>query len=336
MKTILILDAFVTDKQDEKILSDFISSIKNNEDDILLMSNTTISQEIQKEVDYFFYDKRNQLFVEEYTKYDYVNYWTTYNWFKVSNWFPHTQNHGLSVLINLFRAVKYAKELGYTHFYKMEYDALLTENTKVKIQNLNNLCVSNNKKGVFFVENHSNHSSMYVHYFFSEIDYFLNNFWNITCEKDYINFLDTKFENRNFLIMERFMYENVKNLNQDEILLKSEFLSEFDNTFWNTKQTKVYDDKKYKDCITKFYLIKGNPNEVVIFSKNIKSDPDYRRIVVKFNDGSEVEIVQEFTCYGVWSYRVLPNNIEKILVYDKNELLYEDYFKNVQNEIEFY
>jgi hypothetical protein len=119
MKSILILDAFITDKQDEELLNGFIDSVKSINDDIMLMSNTTISKETQEKIEYLFYDKRNQLFKEKYSKYDYVNYWTSYEGFKVSNWFPHTQNHGLSVLINLFRAVKITKELGYTHFYNM-------------------------------------------------------------------------------------------------------------------------------------------------------------------------------------------------------------------------
>ena len=62
MKSILILDAFVTDKQDEQILINFIDSIKTIGDDLLLMSNTTTSKEVQEKVDYFFYEKRNQLF----------------------------------------------------------------------------------------------------------------------------------------------------------------------------------------------------------------------------------------------------------------------------------
>jgi hypothetical protein len=336
MKSILILDAFITDEADENLLSNFIDSIKSVGDDILLMSNTTTSKEVQDKVDYFFYDKRNQLFKEEYSKYDYVNYWTKYDWFKVSNCFPHTQNHGLSVLINLFRSVKIAKELGYTHFYKMEYDAKLTENTKIRIKELNGECILNNKKGIFFVDNHGDHSSMSVHYFFCEIDYFLNNFWNVTCEQDYINFLESEFGNRNFLIMERFMAENVKKLNPDEIYIKGDFFTEFDSTLWNTKQTRVYDDKKYKECVTKFYIKRNHPDEVVIYSRNVKSEPDFRRIIVKFNDGEEREIIQEFGEYGTWSYTVLPNNIEKMLVYDRNELLYEEYFKDIINTIEFF
>lgn len=336
MKSILILDAFITDEADENLLTNFIDSSKSIGDDILLMSNSKISKTIQDKVDYFFYDKRNQLFVGEYSKYDYVNYWTKYDWFKVSNCFPHTQNHGLSVLINLFRSVKIAKELGYTHFYKMEYDAKLTENTKIRIKELNNECVLNNKKGLFFVEDHKDHLSMSVHYFFCEVNYFLDNFWNVTCEQDYMNFLESEFGNQNFLIMERFMYENVKKLNPDEIYVKKGFLTEFDSTIWNTKQSRVYNHKKYKDCVTKFYLKKDHPDEIVIYSKNVKSEPDFRRIVVKFNDGTERELLQEFNGYGTWSYMVLPNKVERMLVYDKNELLYEEYFNNIMNVIEFF
>ena len=338
MKSIIILDAFVTDKQEEGTLLNFIDSIKTTGDDLLLMSNTTTSKEVQDKVDYFFYDKQNQLFVEEYSKYDYVNYWTMYDWFKVSNFFPHTQNHGLSVLISLFRSVKIAKELGYTHFYKMEYDARLTEKTKIRIKELNNECVLKHKKGVFFVEKEhiTGNLSMSVHYFFCEIDYFLNNFWSVTCEQDYINFLESEFGNRDFLIMERFMYENVKKLNPEEVYIKEGFFNEFNDTLWNTKQTKVYDDKKYKECVTKFYLKRNHPNEVVIYSRNVKSEPDFRRIIVKFNDGEEREIIQEFGEYGAWSYTVLPNNIEKMLVYDRNELLYEEHFKDITNVIDFY
>jgi len=336
MRPIIILDAFVTDKQEEGTLISFIDSVKTIGDDLLLMSNTTTSKEVQDKVDYFFYDKKNQLFKEKYSKYDYVNYWTQYDWFKVSNCFPHTQNHGLSVLISLFRSVRIAKELGYTHFYKMEYDARLTEKTKIKIKGLNDECVLNNKKGVFFVDNHNDHSSMSVHYFFCEIDYFLDNFWNITCEQDYINFLESEFGNRDFLIMERFMYENVKKLNHDEVYVNEGFFTEFDSTLWNTKQTKVYDDKKYKECVTKFYLKQDHPDEIVIYSKNVKSEPDFRRIVVKFNDGTEKEIIQEFGSYGAWSYIALPNNVEKMLVYDRDELLFEEYFKDIINVIDFH
>ena len=334
MRPILILDAFISDKSDEKILSNFIDSSKTISDDILLMSNTKISEKIQDKVNYFFYDKRNQLFTEEYNNYEIVNYYTHYDNFKVSNIFPHTQPHGLSVLISLFRSVKIAKELGYTHFIKMEYDAILGEETKIKLGKIFDECLMMGKKGIFYV---NEHSSMSVHYFLCEIDYFLNNFWNITCEQDYIDYLKIYYNNRDFQIMEKFMAENVKRLNPNDVFIFNNFYEEFADTLWNSKASRVYYDKKYNECITKFYLNIKNPNEVVVYSKNVKSTPDFRKIIVKFNDGTEREIIHEFGGYGVWIYNLLPNNVEKMMIYDKDGLfLYEDYFDNIKNEIEFY
>jgi len=333
MKTILIIDAFINDEADETILSNFINSSRNIGGDILLMSNTNISKTIQDKVDYFFYDKRNQLFKEKYDNYRDINYYTLYDSFKVSNLFSHTQPHGLSVLISLFRSVKIAKDLGYTHFYKMEYDAMLGENTTNKIKDLNKYCIETGKKGIFYQDNPT---FMNVHYFLCEIDYFLNNFWNISCEEDYINFLQTNSNNRDFLLMEEFMSENLKKLDPNEIIVRHNFNEEFSDTLWNSKHTRVYFDQKYKGCYTKFYLNQNNPDEIFIYGYNTKSQPTTRKIIVAFNDETTIELIQEFDGHGVWNFHSCPNNIKKMEVYDENGFLFEEYCENVKNTIEFF
>lgn len=336
MRSILILDAFITDDYDEKILNNFLDSSKSFGDDVLLMTNTKISKETQDKVDFLFYDKKNQLFKEKYNNYEYVNYYKNYTNFNIYNWFQHTQPHGLSVLISLFRSVKIAKNLGYTHFYKMEYDALLGEETKNKIKVLNDSCLNDNKKGVFFITKNENYTGMDVHYFFCEIDYFLNNFWNISCEQDYINFLQIEKNNKDFLIMERFMFENMQKLDSNSIEIKDNFLSYFSDTHWNSKSTRVYFDKKYKECYIKFYINEDNPNQISMFSDNLKSTPTFRKIVIKFSDGTETEIVQYFAVYGIWHLHSFENKIDKIMVYDDKGFLYEEYFEgSTLNRIKF-
>ena len=336
MRSILILDAFITDDEDEKLLNNFLDSSKSFGDDVLLMTNTKISKETQDKVDFLFYDKKNQLFKEKYDNYEYVNYYTNYTNFNIYNWFQHTQPHGLSVLISLFRSVKIAKNLGYTHFYKMEYDALLGEATKNKIKVLNDSCLNDNKKGVFFIRKNENYTGMDVHYFFCEIDYFLNNFWNISCEQDYVNFLQIEKNNKDFLIMERFMFENMEKLDSNSIEIKDNFVSYFSDTHWNSKATRVYLDKKYKECYTKFYINEDNPNQISIFSNNLKSTPTFRKIVIKFSDGTETEIVQYFAVYGIWHLHSFENKIDKIMVYDDEGFLYEEYFEgSTLNRIKF-
>lgn len=333
MKPILILDAFIGNEDDEKILHRFIDSSKTIGDDILLMSNTKISQTIQDKVNYFFYDKRNQLFTEEYDNYGYVSYYTRYNTFQVSNVSLRTQPHGLSVLISLFRSVKIAKDLGYTHFYKMEYDAVLGDETKNKIKSINESCLNGDKKGVFFVVENDDRGGVEAHYFLCEIEYFLNNFWNITCEKDYVDFLQTKKNNKDFLFMERFMYENLIELDPNIIGIRNDFHIYFSDTVWDTKQARVYYDKKYKECYTKFYINEDNPNEVIIYSKNLKNSSAFRKLIIKFNDGTETEIVHRFMGYTDWNLHSFENNIEKMMVYDEDGFLYEEYFENTLNKI---
>jgi hypothetical protein len=336
MKSILILDAFITDEADENLLTNFIDSSRSIGDDILLMSNSKISKTTQDKVDYFFYDKRNQLFREEYDNYKLLSYYTVNSSFKVSNIFPHPQPHGLSVLINIFNSVKIAKNLGYTHFYKMEYDAILGDNTKNKIKEMNESCILNNKKGVFF-RGKNGENSLEAHYFFCEIDFFLDNFWSISNEQDYIKYLDYETGNRDFVTMEEFMFKNLMKSNTDYVNIYENLSDLFSDTHLNSKHTKVYYDEKFNECFTKFYLIKNNPDKVVIYSVNKKIKEDSRKIIVIFTNGNQVEINQEFYCYNSWSYNVVDNNIEKMMIYDKDGLfLHEEYFKNIMNEIEFY
>jgi hypothetical protein len=218
----------------------------------------------------------------------------------------------------------------------MEYDALLGEETKNKIKVLNDSCLNDNKKGVFFIKKNENYTGMDVHYFFCEIDYFLNNFWNISCEQDYVNFLQIEKNNKDFLMMERFMFENIEKLDSNSIEIKDDFLSYFSDTFWNSKATRVYLDKKYKECYTKFYINEDNPNQIIIFSNNLQSTPTFRKIVVNFSDGTETEIVQYFAVYGIWHLHSFENKIDKIMVYDDEGFLYEEYFEgSTLNRIKF-
>lgn len=333
MKPILILDAFITDEAEENLLVSFIDNVKSLGDDVLLMSNTTISKKTQEKVNYFFYDKRNQLFTEEYDNHRVINYYTHHGEFKVTNVFPHPQPHGLSVLISLFRSVRIAKDLGYTHFYKMEYDAILGNQSKEKIKQLNESCITDGKKGVFFTDN----DCVEAHYFFAEIDFFLENFWNINSEQDYISYLNYEKGNRDFVTMEEYMYQNLIKSNVSDLHVYQELSKTLSDTFLNTKHTKAHYDEKFKDCFSRFYLIKDNSDKIVIYSVNKKTNPDTRKIVVFFNDGNQVELIHQFWSHGSWVYSMVDNNVEKMMVYDQdNSFLYEEYFKDVKNIIEFY
>ena len=338
MRPILILDAFIRDKTEEEILQGFIDKMLTINQEIFLISNTPISKEIQSKTNFFFYDSKNRLFELEYNNINRVYNWVDCGHFKVYDTIENTQKHGLSVLINLNNSIKILKELGYTHFFKMEYDAVLGESTIEKIKEI----IGTPKKAIFFKELCDDKMNLNVHFFFSEINYFLSNFWMIDSETTYRNFLIDKMKNLDFLTMERFMWENLNSIDKDNVEVRDDFHEIFKDSRWNLKQTKTGHDKKYQECLTKIYVgkkIEGNLTfdiqQSVVLTRNMKQSAEKRKIVAVFNNEETQEFIHEVDGIGSWVYNVVPNGIKKIIVYRDDQFLYEDYLSDKNDKIEF-
>lgn len=338
MNTIIILDSFIRNKSEEDILINFLDKISLLDKDIFLISNTIIEKKILDKVNYFFYDKKNRLFEGEYTNTNKIYYWTDCGEFIVYDTVDNVQKHGLSVLINLFNSLKILKEFGYTHFIKMEYDAYLGLETVEKVKQL----INNQKKGIFFEEFSENKMNMNVHFFYSEINFFLENFWNIDSEESYKNHLLRFQNNLDFLTMERFLWENLNILNKNDIEIRGDFHSLFSDTIWNLKQTLISHDSKYDNCLTKLYLGKKiqedkilDLDEMVILTRNLKEKNEFRRVVVLTDDGNTFEFFHEVSGIGSWTYNFVPKKAKKIMVYNNDNLLYEDFLSDENTKIEF-
>lgn len=338
MKPILILDAFIREKQEEEILEQVLDKMQLINQEVFLISNLPISEKIQKKINFFLYDKRDRLFEYEYTNVNKVYNWTDYGQFKVYDTIDNTQKHGLSVLINLNNCVRVLKELGYTHFFKMEYDVILGDNTIKKIKEI----IETKKKGIFFQEWSENNMNLNVHFFFSEISFFIENFWLIDSEITYKNFLLEKMNSMNFLTMERFMWENLNQINKNDLEIRDDFHSIFQDSNWNLKQTKTGYDKKYQNCLSKIYVCKliingeiTETKELVIFTKNLKHTPENRKIIAYFENGRTEEFFHLVDGIGSWTYNLVDDSLEKIIVFRDNVPLYEEYLTDLNNKIEF-
>ena len=99
------------------------------------------------------------------------------------------QKHGLSVMINLFNALDIAKSLGYTHFQRFETDDLYGEESMKWVSRIPETVLSENKKGLFYLNDYNIPADASFHYFFCEIDYFLEIMPKISCEEDYEKYL---------------------------------------------------------------------------------------------------------------------------------------------------
>lgn len=336
IRTITIIDSFIHTESVEDKLIKSIEKFNNIGSDILLISNTPVNNKIFNKVKYFIYDSRNQLFEKEYINLnDVLDLWcilddkgTIAHNIIVEN----IQKHGLSVLINLFNALKFAKNLGYTHFQRVEVDDIYEEKSLKWIKNVPNECTSNGKKGMFY----TSELDISFHYFFCEIDYFISKVKNVSCEQDYIDYLDTFYGNKIFRNVETFIYDNlIKNL--DDLLIvrnKQDMINNFPDTTWNTESSLSYFDKKYKGCLTQIYYV-GNKSDLnyKLLTYSYIDGQIKRRIIVDLSNNEKLEF--NHLIYGkfCWCISDLPKNIKSISVYENDILLYTETLSNSRSYI---
>ena len=328
MKTISIIDCFVHDKKVEYNLIKSIKRLKENGHDIFLISNTPIEKDIIELVDYHLYDKRNQLFKKEYPGVTDVDFWYDQGNFVVHNMKSGLQKHGLSVMINLFNALDIAKGLGYTHFQRFETDDLYGDESMKWVSKIPERVLLENKKGLFYLNDYNIPSDASFHYFFCEIDYFLEIMPKISCEEDYERYLLDIQGSRDFRIVEVYIYDNIKKCNQDLLVIREggeEMRKDFPDTIWNTVVSASNLSNKYKGCITDLYRVidkSGNPEGYCLYSHNYLDQDVTRRIVVHTEGASEFDIHHKLTGRNSWWLNNLIGTPYRIDVYQEDEFLY--------------
>ena len=327
MKTITVIDAFISNDSQKILLNNFLLTI-NQINPILLITNSIIDKSVIDKVDYLIYDKNNNLFESTYNNYEKFILWKRINNLKFNSVHYHTQKHGLSVLINLFRSLKFAKELGYTHFRRIEYDTVLGGKSINDIISTPLDCFNNNKKAKFYINEKGYHS---FQYFFSEIDFFLNNFPEIKNENDYVNLIQKEFNSLDFVIVEKLMSYYINKLNKDEIYLKNDLASELNDSIWNQSLSNSGTIKQMQGCSTELYK-QGDKN--LIFTLNKQNIPLYRKVIIYYHNNNPD--VFEYNCKneGEWFLNDIKEDVYKIEIYDNNILTLKQSVTKIENYIE--
>jgi hypothetical protein len=246
---------------------------------------------------------------------------------------PGLQRHGLSVMINLFRAIKFCEELGYTHFQRIEVDALMGEESINFMKKVPFLCEEENKKCLFYF----NEDDVSFHYFFSEIKYFLENINEIKTENDYIKYINENFGERKFKIVEQYLKHNLdKSISNVYSKNNEQMIKDFPDTEWNTETSESNIQNVYNGCTTELYKVLNSSREeldnLAILSYNYRDLEVKRKIVIYKNDG-EIEVINHhLITKNSWTYNLCPKNIEKIEIYENDELSFE----KINNKIESY
>jgi len=340
-KVITIVDCFVSNKGIEENLKKSLQLLKSQGHEILLVSNTKINPEILEFTDYHFYDSRNQLFRKEYPGVSDVDFWTDFGSFVVHNIKSGVQKHGLSVLINIFNCLHLAKSLGYTHFQRFETDDLFGPISLSWIKSVPELVESNSRKGLFYTNPENYPSDASFHYFYCEIDYFLKSVPIIKTEEDYEEYLIWIQGNRDFRIVEVFLYDFVmKMAEQNQILIrdgKTQMTHDFPDTTWNTVSSSSNLQEKYKGCLTGIYKVFSQgvqQDYFYLYSTNFIDNSRARKIIVECQGGKYLTVDHELNGYKSWCYHQIPSDVLKIRVFEADELLFEESLSETKDYIE--
>ena len=346
--TIVIIDCFVSSPRIEKRLIDQIKRFKDSGFDILLVSNTTISKEIQDLTDYYFYDKRNQLFSENYSQTqglvinDYV-FSSENNWvFTLKNSVSGIQKHGLSVMINFHNAATFAKSLGYQNLIRIECDDLYGKNSLDWIKKSTIELENSDQKCVVFFNNYNDdrnfeESNISFHLQIWNIDFFLETMPKFSKEQDYIDFIERKFSNRNFLTVEVLFRRLLDLCHPTDLVIHDgrEMEKMFPDTVWNTEASLSYFYDESVDFFHSAYR-REDDGRILFFSRNLTNNKVEVNIVVRFDSGNKETIIQDLPDYqDSWCWNLLDSNLESWKVYYKDELISGGSAKDLKNWVEF-
>ena len=127
MKDLILISAYCPDDNRETILRDLVSFLKkyNHKYDTMIVSHTVIPADIQKKVNYCFYDSKNEIL----TDWDLLNQ----PWFspsysrRIQSSFLSKKNTHLAIWRMMILGFSLSKNMGYKKVHHVEYDCNISE-----------------------------------------------------------------------------------------------------------------------------------------------------------------------------------------------------------------
>ena len=291
-KPIIILDAYFHGEVNEKRFMESIEFYKKVGYPIMLVSNSTISKEVQEQVDYIFYDKENRLFSREYEGYTKGLFWyapstpivngepvsdNTGTSYILNVMSGGIQKHGYSYMVNFLNSVKFAKSLGFTHVMRMEYDQLHKNEDVDFLNHVVRTCHVERKKGFIY----KNETDISLDFLYLDLNLAIKKFPSIENESDFKELL-VKYtgDENHFLICEE-LFSYCLEDSFDELIVKDgqEMFTDF-NSRWNTLTSPSNTSGNLDGGYISSVFRSPTPNHVYLVSCNTHTD-DKRELVFK-------------------------------------------------------
>lgn len=232
--TVIIIDAYLNNQSRIDLFTKTFEAVKKLNIPIILVSNTKVPDNFINNVDHYIFINRNLLFKDQYTNYPKVCFFMeAINIFRYENVLILHQKHGLSVMSNLKISSKYAEQLGYKKFIRIEWDFQINDKDIPKIKDLINNFSSNDQRA-YFIYNNSNSIGLpdiCYHFWMVDLKFWNENFPTFNNESDYQKYLSNINGGTFFETAERILYLSLFNKIQDnEMISEGQFYNLFENS----------------------------------------------------------------------------------------------------------
>jgi glycosyltransferase involved in cell wall biosynthesis len=318
-----VISTYPNTKLLEELTLDCIRELKKFGADIILASHCPLSKELQENVDYCVFDKKNIL-----TKHDFYSY----HWFNNDEFhctFNINQNkklyHGAAVYTNYHNGVSLANKLGYEKVICLNFDYLLKDENCLERLFLK----MQDAKGYFIKDSFADGDVLRTAFFVIDSNFFCNRFARVTSAEQYMALKgDLEFSGS----LERIYHHILKDdLNQFSLVSPSDF--------YDLDLAGCECDIMSEIELAGLLPVEGKSNQICFFYRSVSKKNDKKLVIVCPEGRTEKEISGPLCFFKLIDSSRLPICVEfwtedreqKRSVHEKI-LVDETYIKNTITE----
>lgn len=142
-KDLILITAYTPDTNRQELLRKLVNKINKDTFDIMISSHSFIPNDVFEKVDYFVYEKNNDLDFEIDKKFSFYYF---NELFEIKTTEVKKFNHFKAVIRHISSGLIYAKKLGYNFVHYFEYDSLIEDDCEL----IDNSKLLNTYSAVFY------------------------------------------------------------------------------------------------------------------------------------------------------------------------------------------
>jgi hypothetical protein len=337
---IIHLHLYFSNREAESTAFTNIKNLKENGFKILVTSPQVLNEKFFPYIDYFFFDRENQIFENRYEDVEPVIWWNDMGNLRLHFVVDGFQKHGLAVLRSMVKGCSIAKSIGYDYIIRFEYDDLFGP---VSMNKVNAICndILENRFNFYFYKNDYSETKKDIstHLMFYKCEKFLDVFSTIKNENDYKHFLEKINLPNKSIILEEFIYK-VLDKSDSTIHFRdgNKMQEDHPDTLFNTHQAPFgLKDGILSDLMKVRTGDKQDPNKLCISAYNITSDEtvnahfDFYDLDGNFYFSKTLEI----SGLGYWKFDYIEDvkNISLVKIRHNNNDYHKSFKVFLQNNV---